>query len=78
LEAGSVPLDDLWKYNIAEDQWTQLNITNGISPTRASSAVVALNNSVNQILLFGGYYLQGGTTVVLANDLWILEEVSGT
>jgi len=78
LTGGSVPIDDLWSYNIGTDTWTQLNITNPISPARASSAVVALNEGSpnNRILLFGGYYVQGGTTVVLSNDLWILEELT--
>jgi len=79
LVAGSTPTEDLWTYNIVTDTWVLQNITNSIGQARVSSAVVALNtgSANNRILLFGGYYISGSTAVIL-NDLWILEQLART
>ena len=65
---GWVALNDLWKYDVTNNTWTQL-ISNGAfgSPSaRASSAVWTDNN--NNIYLFGGF--AGYIQTLQYNDLW--------
>jgi len=73
-------LSDLWKYDIATNTWSQMTVTNTITPARAGSAVQALSQSAKKrIVVFAGYYLGGpigATTVLTGNDLWVLEEES--
>lgn len=73
-------LDDLWKYDITTDTWTQMTVVGNISPTRIGSAVEALSQSATKrIVVFAGSYANfsdplNPVIVFPGNDLWMLEE----
>lgn len=78
-------LNDLWKYNVATDEWTWINGTNlhnqlsnfGTQGTPASTNTpgARINSSSwtdasGNLWLFGGYGFTGPVATELLNDLW--------
>ena len=71
-------LQDLWKYNISTDTWTQMTLSGSISPAPVGCAVEALSESATKrILVYGGWYYVKGFKQQPSNDLWLLQEGPG-
>lgn len=69
-------LSDLWRYDIRDDSWEELEITNAIDPPRFGSAVAALSHTPTRgILVFSGWYVDGGA-VSAGADLWLLSQTA--
>jgi len=68
-------LQDLWKYNISTNSWTQMTLSGSISPAPIGCAVEALSQSATKrILVYGGWHYNSKFKQVLTNDLWLLQE----
>jgi N-acetylneuraminic acid mutarotase len=67
LGDGTVRLNDLWEYNISNNEWVELTPTGSIPTARSNSGVTAIED--NKLMIFGGSI--DGTTY--SNELWIYD-----
>jgi N-acetylneuraminic acid mutarotase len=87
---GEGPFGDLWKFNIATNEWTWLGGGGYTSPVYGTLGVPAAANAPGQrvrsmgwidpdgkLWLFGGIRYLGGNTWGLLNDLWRFDPSTG-
>jgi N-acetylneuraminic acid mutarotase len=67
-EQDGTEMSDLWAYDPAANQWTQLAPSGSAPPARAWHSV-ALASSTGQMVIFGGAYGEEGSETYL-NDIW--------
>jgi N-acetylneuraminic acid mutarotase len=73
---ASDSLNDLWSYRPASNTWSLLTPASALPPTRYGHTAV-WDPTNNQMLVFGGVSLIGGSSTYL-NDLWAYQPGSNT
>ncbi len=67
LGDGTVRLNDLWEYNIGNNEWIELTPTGNIPTPRSNSGMTAIED--DKLMIFGGS-IDGST---YSNELWIYD-----
>ena len=73
--AGQAPYElfnDLWAFDVNEDQWTELQ-TSGEKPSPRTNSAMVYDEVTNQILVFGGSTSTSGLAFRPQNDTYLLD-----
>ena len=64
--------NDLWAFDVNEDQWTELQ-TSGEKPSPRTNSAMVYDEVTNQILVFGGSTSTSGLAFSPQNDTYLLD-----